>query len=176
MRRRGTASSPRTERLQQLLIGQPIPGTNDDGMLMIGGSDEQVKELKKSKQRAYFAQLAADQEASQSAPNSARGSAPNSARGSNTGRREYDSMYTDPSSRRIELTGNTGFNIGGGPSRDMSGSMKDIAFDAKRNAQAQYREQLLRQQAENAYHKRVKEVEDSRFEGSPDKPLPYMKK
>jgi hypothetical protein len=169
-------NTPGARMRQQLLIGQSIPGSNDDGMLMIGGSDEQVKELKKSKQRAYYAQLAADQEASQSAPNSARGSAPNSARGNNTGRREYDSMYTDPSTRRIELTGNTGYSIGAGPSRDMSGSMKDIAFDAKRIAQAKYREQLLRQQSENAYHKSVKDAEDAQFEGSPDKPLPYMKK
>lgn len=166
------SNTPGARMRQQLLIGQPVPGSTDDGALIIGESEDSTKEMKKSKQRAYFQQLAADQESSYSVPNSARGSAPNSARGKSTSNRDYNSMYTSDSSTRIETTGNTGFQIGSGLSRDMSGSMKDLAFDAKRTAQAKYREQLLVQQQENAYHKSVKLQQD--HEVSNDDALPYL--
>jgi hypothetical protein len=152
-------NTPRFRNQQELLVGMPING-NDDGILEIGSTAEVEKSDKKAKQRAYMDQLNADMAAS------GRISAPNSAR------RGYDIMQTDRSVKRIEHTGATGYQIGGGMSRDMSASMKNIAMDVKRQQQAKYREQLQAQQADNAYHKSVASARDAQY-GVNDLP-PYM--
>jgi len=156
------ANTPRQRMQQELLVGIPING-KDDGILEIGASASEQQRTKKEKQRTYFAQLSADQAGSGSAPNSARGSAPDSAR---------RGMTRDQSSTRVELTGSTGYQIGRGLSRDMNASMKDVAFDAKRQAQAAYRAALANQQADNAYHKSVASARDAQF--SNDDLPPYM--
>jgi hypothetical protein len=156
------ANTPHQRMQQELLVGIPING-KDDGILQIGKNPAEMKSQKREKQRAYMAQLNADQTNFGSAPNSARGSAPNSAR---------SSMSREMSGTRVELTGTTGFQIGGGMSRDMPGSMKDIAFDVKRQAQAVYREALANQQADNAFHKSLASARDAQY-GNDDLP-PYM--
>lgn len=156
------ANTPRQRMQQELLVGIPING-KDDGILEIGINPDDEKNEKKLKQRAYMAQLNADQANFGSAPNSARGSAPNSAR---------SGLSRDMSATRVELTGTTGFQIGGGMSRDMPGSMKDIAFDVKRQAQAAYRAALANQQADNAFHKSLASARDA--QDGRDDALPYM--
>lgn len=149
------ANTPRQRMKQELMVGIPING-KDDGILEIGTTAEAEKSAKKEKQRAYMAQLNADQA-------KFGGSAPNSAR---------SGMSRDMSSTRVELTGTTGYQIGAGMSKDMSSSMKDIAFDAKRKAQAAYRAALANQQADNAFHKTLARQRDAQV--SNDGTLPYM--
>jgi len=148
------ANTPRQRTQRELLVGVPING-QDDGILEIGLTSTEEQQVKKEKQRAYFAQLNADQANSTAAPKSARGG-----------------MSRDQSATRVELTGITGYQIGQCMSRDMSASMKNIAFDAKRQAQATYRAALANQQADNAYHKSVASSRDAQYNND-DLP-PYM--
>lgn len=159
--------TPASRQDQSLLIGIPINDEGNDGMLDIGQTAEIQYNIKKQKQREYLAQLNSDQE---SAPNSSRIS-PRSPRGGSDNR-DYDSMNTDRSFKNIN-TGITGYQIGNGPSSDMTGSMKNISFNAKKNAQAAYRAALEKQQEQNVFHKSV-EASKSAIRGD-DGQLPYMR-
>ena len=129
-------NSPRARNAAELLIGKPIPGRSDDGILLIGRTTAEEKNDKKSKQAMYMAQLNADT-------------------GVKFGLGENydpssDSLNTYKSYKRIETTGTTGLNISSGASSDMTASMKELDFSSKRKAQEAYRAVLKEQQASKA--------------------------
>lgn len=129
-------NSPRTRNAAELLIGQPIPGRKDDGILLIGRTATEEQSDKKAKQAAYMAQLNADSGVKFGLGENYDPSA--------------DSLNTYKSHKRIETTGTTGFNISNGGSSDMNSSMKELDFNTKRKAQEAYRAVLMEQQAHKA--------------------------
>ncbi len=147
-----------------LLVGVPLSGRTDDGILDIGASAADQRSIAKDKARQYRAQLEAD-EANFGTTRQAKSPYL-------TGNRDnYTQMNTDPSAVRINQTGVTGFNVSNGPSLDMTPSMKSLHFDVKREKQAAYRAQLGKQQAETAQFKNAKDAQELHhvYQG-----LPYM--
>ena len=152
-------NSPRARNAAELLVGMPIPGRNDDGILLIGRTAGQEEQDRKKKQMAYMAQLNADT-------------------GVKFGLDENydpkkDSLSTYKSHARIEHTGQTGYHISSGASLDMSQSMKELDRDAKLKAQAAYREVLMKQQEDRAVYEATQRAIDRADHGDQ---LPYMSK
>ena len=150
-------NSPRARNAANLLIGMPIPGRTDDGIMNIGRTADEEKADKRRKQAELMAQLNAD-----------------------TGVKfglddnydpQKDSLNTYKSHARIETTGSTGFNVGSGRSLDMSLSMKELDFKAKRKAQQAYRDVLTKQQADKAEFMATVTARDAADDGCT---LPYM--
>lgn len=150
-------NSPRARNAAELLIGMPMPGRDDDGIMVIGRTQNEEETDKKKKQVAYMAQLNAD-----------------------TGVKfgldanydpSKDSLNTYKSYARIEETGTTGLRISSGPSLDMSTSMKELDFNHKRKAQQVYRDILMKQQADNAD---LKAQETARDAATDETTLPYL--
>ena len=146
-------NSPRARNAAELLIGKPIAGRSDDGILLIGRTKDQEKDEKKAKQAAYMAQLNAD-----------------------TGKQfgvgenydpSQDSLNSYKSYERIEQTGVTGLRVSSGASTDMTMSMKELNFDAKRRSQEAYRAVLKEQQAVKAQNAAAEKASDdaSTFNG-----------
>lgn len=129
-------NSPRARNAAELLIGQPIPGRTDDGILLIGRTAAEEHNDKKAKQAQYMEQLNAD-------------SGKKFGLGENYDPAE-DSLNTYKSYKRIEKTGTTGYSISSGASTDMTSSMKELDFSVKRKAQEAYRAVLQEQQAHKA--------------------------
>jgi hypothetical protein len=129
-------NSPRARNAAELLIGQPIPGRTDDGILLIGRTAAEEHNVKKAKQAQYMDQLNAD-------------SGKKFGLGENYDPAE-DSLNTYKSYKRIEKTGTTGYSISSGASIDMTSSMKELDFSVKRKAQEAYRAVLQEQQAHKA--------------------------
>jgi len=151
-------NSPRIKNRQELMIGVPINGV-DDGMLVIGQSDAEVKATLKAKRREYMAALDSD-------TGNLRERLSNTARRPPRHPNHFDIV--------VEPTGSTSVQIGKGPSMDMSPSMKQIQFDSKRVAQEEYRRLLLAQQDDKSERLKAKIAQEN-LDASLNVGLPYMR-
>lgn len=139
-------------------LGIKDPSTDGTGIMAIGYTSNQEMTMKKQKQKEYMAQLNAD-----------------------TGKifgvsENYDAategLNKDKSFKRIESTGNTGFQISQAESMDMSPSMKSIAFDAKRQRQLAYRSVLDAQKEQCASIRATERSRDTSV--NDENNLPFM--